>query len=77
MQKQIKPAVAVERRGCVWIEALGAWVPERWLIAGLALSSDGAAKARAGWERVEGGWIVESRPMPRPLGDAERVGGER
>lgn len=74
MQEQSKPAVAVERRGSVWVSALGAWVPEAWMIAGLALSSDGAAKARAGWERVEGGWIVESRPMPRPLGDAAPTG---
>ena len=57
--------VAAERRTgepCVWVEALGAWVPERWIIAGLGLGED-AAKVAAGWERVEGGWIVARRPV--------------
>lgn len=76
MHEQGKRPVAVERRGSVWVEALGAWVPEAWMIAGLALSSDGAAKARAGWERVEGGWIVASCPMPAaPKANSKREGG--
>jgi hypothetical protein len=37
-------------------------VPERWIIAGLGLGED-AAKVAAGWERVEGGWIVARRPV--------------
>lgn len=73
MQEQGRP-VAVERRGSVWVPQLGAWVPEAWMIAGLALSSDNAAKARAGWERVEGGWIVASCPMPRPMSDTPKRG---
>jgi hypothetical protein len=44
------------------VAQLGAWVPERWIIAGTALGED-AAKIAAGWERVEGGWVVARRPV--------------
>jgi hypothetical protein len=61
----------VERRSgeaMVWVEAqgVGAWVPERLIIAGLACQDD-AAKIAAGWERVDGGWVVaKTRPAAAP-----------
>lgn len=63
--KEASDQVMAERRTappCVWVAQLGAWVPERWITAGLALGSD-EGKTAAGWERVDGGWIVARRPV--------------
>jgi hypothetical protein len=50
----------------MWVDALGVWVPETWMVAGVARQDD-AAKIAAGWERVDGGWIVaKTRPADAP-----------
>jgi len=56
----------LEAAGMVWDVVLGAWVPERMVVAGVALGSD-EAKQALGWERVEGGWIVARRPAGGPV----------